>query len=103
MAPHSCASRAGPVAAVPQIAHGQKDTWRQWMDGKDSPSSPQAPNIFLISWELVGKEYMFHAGWRRREFDESRISWAPGHTTSQVLFLGGTWLHGGKCSSLQRN
>lgn len=31
------------------------------MDGKGSPSSPQAPNIFVISWELVGKEYVFPA------------------------------------------
>lgn len=29
------------------------------MDGKGSPPSSQAPSIFLISWELIGKEYVF--------------------------------------------
>lgn len=41
------------------------------MDRKGSPSSPQAPNIFVISWELVGKEYVFPAALGRG----ARFTW----------------------------
>lgn len=33
------------------------------MDGKDIPSFPHAPSIFVISWELVGKESIFPWLW----------------------------------------
>lgn len=68
---------------------------------------PQTPNIFVISWELVGKECTFPVvlgrGARFMACDGERGRGPLGRQEARLSSQGGTCLCGGKPASLHTN
>lgn len=81
--------------------------WEARNGWEGSASSPQTPNIFVISWELVGKECTFPAalggGARFMGCDGERGRGPLGVQEARLSFQGGTCLCGGKPASLHPN